>query len=116
MRHQTEFRLDRTVLQSLGGLPAPLDCETNALLRLFLAPILETAPDWASLAEALGEKGYDLCFREGHLVILNDHGEAVVNDVGLAALTLLVAESDPANKDTMIRLIMNMLASPKDDS
>ncbi len=29
---------------------------------------------------------------------------------GLAALTLLVAESDPANKDTMIRLIMNMLA------
>lgn len=27
-----------------------------------------------------------------------------------AALTLLVAESDPANKETMIRLIMNMLA------
>ncbi|WP_280570926.1 hypothetical protein [Chromohalobacter sp. 296-RDG] len=34
----------------------------------------------------------------------------VINDVGLAALTLLVAESDPANKETMIRLIMNMLA------
>jgi hypothetical protein len=29
---------------------------------------------------------------------------------GLAALTLLVAESDPANKATMIRLAMNMLA------
>ncbi|EWH03044.1 hypothetical protein Q427_05475 [Halomonas sp. BC04] len=34
----------------------------------------------------------------------------VVNDVGLAALTLLIAESDPSNKETMIRLIMNMLA------
>jgi len=32
--------------------------------------------------------------------------------VGLAALTLLVAESDPANKDVMIRLVMNMLAEP----
>ncbi|WP_157956775.1 hypothetical protein [Salinicola halimionae] len=32
-------------------------------------------------------------------------------DVGLAALTLLVAESDPANKETMIRLIMNTLAN-----
>jgi len=34
----------------------------------------------------------------------------VINDIGLAALTLLVAESDPANKETMIRLVMNMLA------
>lgn len=29
---------------------------------------------------------------------------------GLAALTLLVAESDPKQKETLIRLIMNMLA------
>lgn len=42
--------------------------------------------------------------------LFNVGGEPVINDVGLAALTLLVAESDPANKDTMIRLIMNMLA------
>jgi prophage maintenance system killer protein len=42
--------------------------------------------------------------------LFNARGEPVVNDVGLAALTLLVAESDPANKDIMIRLIMNMLA------
>jgi len=42
--------------------------------------------------------------------LFNTRGEPVVNEVGLAALTLLVAESDPANKDTMIRLIMNMLA------
>jgi hypothetical protein len=35
----------------------------------------------------------------------------VINDIGLAALTLLVAESDPTHKETMIRLIMNMLAT-----
>jgi len=34
----------------------------------------------------------------------------VINDTGLAALTLLVAESAPEQKDTLTRLIMNMLA------
>ncbi len=42
----------------------------------------------------------------------NDNDEPVINDTGLAALTLLVAESDPKQKDTLIRLIMNMLAPP----
>lgn len=39
-------------------------------------------------------------------------GEAVINDVGLAALALLVAESAPKDKDVMIRLVMNMVAEP----
>ncbi len=39
-------------------------------------------------------------------------GEPVINDVGLAALALLLAESDAKNKDVMIRLIENMLAAP----
>ncbi|MEY4922669.1 MAG: hypothetical protein RLY17_1386 [Pseudomonadota bacterium] len=38
-------------------------------------------------------------------------GQPVINDIGLAALALLVAESAPAQKETMIRLIENMLAS-----
>ena len=38
---------------------------------------------------------------------------AVINDVGLAALALLVAESAPKDKDVMIRLVMNMLAGPQ---
>lgn len=42
--------------------------------------------------------------------LFNASGEPVINDVGLAALTLLVAESNPVNKDTMIRLVINMLA------
>jgi prophage maintenance system killer protein len=52
----------------------------------------------------------DFLHRNGRL--LNGVGEAVINDTGLAALTLLVAESDPKQKETLIRLIMNMLAAP----
>jgi len=42
--------------------------------------------------------------------LLNASGEPVINDTGLAALALLIAESQPAQKDTLIRLVMNMLA------
>ncbi|OOF54972.1 hypothetical protein BKK56_07455 [Rodentibacter genomosp. 2] len=41
--------------------------------------------------------------------LLNTENQPVINDTGLAALTLLVAESDPKQKDTLIRLIMHML-------
>lgn len=50
----------------------------------------------------------DFLHRNGRLMMAN--GEAVINDTGLAALTLLVAESDPKQKDVLIRLVMNMLA------
>lgn len=49
----------------------------------------------------------DFLARNGRL--LRD-GDPVINDVGLAALALLVAESDPKSKEVMIRLIENMLA------
>ena len=49
----------------------------------------------------------DFLHRNGRLF---DHdGHPVINDTGLAALTLLVAESDPKQKETLIRLIMHML-------
>ncbi|GAA0799979.1 hypothetical protein [Psychrobacter piscatorii] len=50
----------------------------------------------------------DFLHRNGHL--LNDKGEMVINNTGLAAVTLLVAESDPNQKETLIKLIMNMLS------
>ncbi len=50
----------------------------------------------------------DFLHRNNHLFTTNGH--PVINDTGLAALTLLVAESEPSQKDTLIRLIMNMLA------
>lgn len=50
----------------------------------------------------------DFLHRNGCLIQAD--GTPVVNDVGLAVLSLLVAESMPADKDILIRLIMNMLA------
>jgi prophage maintenance system killer protein len=50
----------------------------------------------------------DFLHRNGRL--MNANGETIINDTGLAALTLLVAESNPKQKDILIRLIMNMLA------
>ncbi len=52
----------------------------------------------------------DFLNRNGRL--LDSHGYPIINDIGLAALALLVAESDANQKETMIRLIMNMLANP----
>lgn len=49
----------------------------------------------------------DFLHRNGRL--FGPDGNPVINDVGLAALALLIAESDPAQKETLIRLVMNML-------
>lgn len=42
--------------------------------------------------------------------LLDRKGNPIINDIGMAALALLVAESAPESKETMIRLIMNMIA------
>jgi prophage maintenance system killer protein len=42
--------------------------------------------------------------------LLDTAANPVINDTGLAALTLLIAESDPKQKETLIRLVMHMLA------
>ena len=41
---------------------------------------------------------------------LKKSGEPKINDNGLTALALLVAQSDPANKELMIKLIVNLTA------
>ncbi|MBX4186763.1 MAG: virulence protein RhuM/Fic/DOC family protein [Candidatus Doudnabacteria bacterium] len=41
--------------------------------------------------------------------LLNRKGERKINDSALTALTLLVAESKPASKDVMIKLIVNLI-------
>lgn len=48
--------------------------------------------------------------------LLNHYGQPCINDTGLAALTLLVAESRPQQKETIIRLIINMLAGGNERS
>lgn len=42
--------------------------------------------------------------------LIGKNNQPIINEIGLAALTLLIAESNPKNKEIMIKLVMNMLA------
>ncbi|WP_227369893.1 RhuM family protein [Halomonas sp. M20] len=98
--------------QTIFGEPAYPSVEAKAAHLLYF--VIKNHPFADGNKRSAAYLFVDFLYRNDRL--LNADGEAVVNDVGLAALTLLVAESDPANKDIMIRLIMNMLASPEEDS
>ena len=94
--------LDQTVF----GEPAYPSIEAKAAHLLYF--VIKNHPFADGNKRSAAFLFVDFLNRNGRL--LNRQGEVVINDIGLAALTLLVAESDPANKETMIRLIMNMLA------
>ena len=44
-----------------------LDCETAALMRSWLRPLIDSASGWPALIDALSGKGYALAFRNGQL-------------------------------------------------
>lgn len=92
--------------QSVFGEPAYPSVESKAAHLLYF--VVKNHPFSDGNKRSAAFLFVDFLHRNGRL--LDASGEPVINDVGLAALTLLVAESDPANKETMIRLIMNMLA------
>lgn len=83
MRHQPELEAGWTDATATPSLPAPLDCETRALVRQFLAPILETSTSWADMGERLAAKGYRLGFLSGHLVIRTSDGTALCTGSGI---------------------------------
>lgn len=92
--------------QTAFGEPAYPSVETKAAHLLYF--VIKNHP----FADGNKRSGaflfVDFLHRNGRL--LRADGQPVINDVGLAALALLVAESDPAQKDVLIRLIVNMLA------
>ncbi|WP_104202616.1 RhuM family protein [Billgrantia saliphila] len=98
--------------QTIFGEPAYPSVEAKAAHLLYF--VVKNHPFADGNKRSAAYLFVDFLYRNNRL--LNEHGEVVVNDVGLAALTLLIAESDPANKETMIRLIMNMLARTVDGS
>lgn len=93
--------------QSVFGEPAYPSVESKAAHLLYF--VIKNHP----FADGNKRSGaflfVDFLHRNGRL--FDAVGVPVINDIGLAALALLVAESDPAHKDTLIRLVMNMLAS-----
>lgn len=96
--------LDQTVL----GKPAYPSVESKAAHLLYF--VIKNHP-FADGNKRIGSFLFvDFLHRNGRLF---RDGGAVINDVGLAALALLVAESAPKDKDVMIRLVMNMLAGPQ---
>lgn len=97
--------------QTIFGEPAYPSVEAKAAHLLYF--VVKNHPFADGNKRSAAYLFVDFLYRNDRL--LNAHGEVVVNDVGLAALTLLIAESDPGNKETMIRLIMNMLAVPERD-
>lgn len=92
--------------QSVFGEPAYPNLESKAAHLLYF--VVKNHPFADGNKRSGAYLFVDFLHRNDRL--LDADGNAVINDTGLAALTLLVAESAPAQKDTLIRLIMNMLA------
>jgi prophage maintenance system killer protein len=93
--------------QTVFGEPAYPTIETKAAHLLYF--VIKNHPFSDGNKRTGAFLFVDFLARNGRLL---RGGEPVINDVGLAALALLVAESDAKNKDVMIRLIENMLAQP----
>ncbi len=85
--------------QSVFGEPAYPSIEAKAAHLLYF--VIKNHPFSDGNKRSAAFLFVDFLNRNGRL--LNSNAVPVINDIGLAALTLLVAESDPANKETMIR-------------
>ena len=93
--------------QSVFGEPAYPTVESKAAHLLYF--VIKNHP-FSDGNKRIGSFLFvEFLHRNGRLI---RNGEAVINDVGLAALALLVAESAPTDKEVMIRLVMNMLVEP----
>ncbi|WP_110946513.1 virulence protein RhuM/Fic/DOC family protein [Pseudomonas bohemica] len=92
--------------QSVFGEPAYPSVEAKAAHLLYF--VIKNHPFVDGNKRSGAFLFVDFLHRNGRL--LDAASQPVINDIGLAALALLVAESDPTQKDTLIRLIMNMLA------
>ena len=91
--------------QSVFGEPAYPSIESKAAHLLYF--VIKNHP-FSDGNKRIGSFLFvDFLNRNGRLF---RNREPIINDVGLAALALLVAASDPKDKEVLIRLVMNMLA------
>ena len=95
--------------QSVFGEPAYPTIESKAAHLLYF--VVKNHPFTDGNKRSGAFLFIDFLHRNGCL--LSENGQPVINDTGLAALTLLVAESDPKQKDTLIKLIMNLLCQKR---
>jgi prophage maintenance system killer protein len=98
--------------QSAFGQPAYPSVESKAAHLLYF--VIKNHPFSDGNKRIAAMLFVDFLNRNGRLFLRS--GEAVLNDAGLAALALLIAESHPRDKDVLVRLTMNMLARITDSS
>lgn len=91
--------------QSVFGEPAYPSIESKAAHLLYF--VIKNHPFTDGNKRSGAFLFVDFLYQNGRL--FNANGEPIINDTGLTALTLLIAESDPKQKDTLIRLVMHML-------
>lgn len=95
--------------QSVFGQPAYPSIESKAAHLLYF--LIKDHP-FSDGNKRIGAMLFvDFLNRNGRLFFPS--GEAIINDIGLAALALLTAESNPRDKDVLIRLTMNMLTGER---
>ena len=94
--------------QSVFGEPAYPSIESKAAHLLYF--VVKNHPFADGNKRSAAFLFVDFLHRNDRL--LDASGQPCINDIGLTALTLLIAESDPACKDTMVSLTINMLAMP----
>ncbi len=93
------------VKQSLGGKDVYPTLEEKAAHLLYFAVKNHPFVDGNKRIGAL----LFILFLVQNNFLINKRGERKINDSALTAVTLLVAESKPAQKDVMVKLIVNLI-------
>lgn len=96
------------ITQTFGGKDLYPSLEEKAAHLLYF--IIKDHP-FADGNKRIGSLVFLLYLIQNNYLFSKKTGERKINDNALAALTLLVAESDPKQKDVMVKLVVNLINS-----